>query len=82
MNNSFENILKIPGLDEVNTKQKSLKKTPDGKRRRSELEKILAKNEHYKKPKEDIEATITKPSDAFLQTSSSEEIETPNTGMI
>ena len=27
----------------------SLKKTPDGKRRRSELEKILAKNAHYKK---------------------------------
>ena len=33
----------------------SLKKTPDGKRRRSELEKILAKNAHYKKLKEDHE---------------------------
>ena len=28
------------------------KKTPEGKRRRSELEKILAKNAHYKKLKE------------------------------
>ena len=32
-----------------------MKKTPDGKRRRSELEKMLAKNAHYKKLKEDGE---------------------------
>ena len=33
----------------------NLKKTPDGKRRRSELEKIMAKNAYYKKLKEDRE---------------------------
>ena len=32
-----------------------MKKTPDGKRRRSELEKIMAKNAYYKKLKEDRE---------------------------
>ena len=43
---SFEiRILKIPGLGQVNSKRK----TPEGKRRRSELEKILAKNAYYKK---------------------------------
>ena len=32
-----------------------MKKTPEGKRRRSELEKIMAKNAYYKKLKEDRE---------------------------
>ena len=52
---SFENIIKIPGLGQVTSKRKTCSTTPDGKRRRSELEKILAKNAYYKKLDDDRE---------------------------
>ena len=51
----FENILKIPGLGQVNSKRKTSSTTPEGKRRRSELEKILAKNAYSKKLSDDRE---------------------------
>ena len=56
MNNTIWKYSQISGLGQVN----SNRKTPEGKRRRSELEKILAKNEYYKKLKEDREIAEAK----------------------
>ena len=66
---SFENILKIPGLGQVNSKRKTSSTTPDGKRRRSELEKILAKNAYYKKLSDDKTKSdeYLKPSQIFQE---------------